>query len=132
FGPRGALDSGATTGAVARVRDILSLFITFHLVLVSWVFFRADSVGTALQLIRDAFVLRGMEVNVTLGRYGLLVAGSSIILLFVVEFLQRRKALGRIVRAQPVWVRWPVYAAGVLLVLLFGEYGATAFIYFQF
>jgi D-alanyl-lipoteichoic acid acyltransferase DltB (MBOAT superfamily) len=115
-----------------KLRNMLALLMTFHIVLISWVFFRADSVGTALQLIGNAFPLSGLEINVALGRDDLFISGLSILLLFGVEILQRRYRLSRLIAGQPTWVRWASYATAVLLVAFLGEFGATAFIYFQF
>jgi hypothetical protein len=33
---------------------------------------------------------------------------------------------------QPLWLRWTVYELGLFIVLLFGIFAATEFIYFQF
>ena len=60
------------------------------------------------------------------------IALAAIVFLESVHLLQRRQGLRAFLSARPGWVRWPAYAAMVLLVLLLGKFKAQSFIYFQF
>lgn len=101
---------------------------TFHLVALSTVFVRADS----LQQARDVFsrlflvphflgVLGQREV-----RIGLLGLAAWI----VFELLRRQGGLGRLAAA-PVWTRWALYYAVIAIVIKYGH-SAEGFFYFKF
>ncbi len=101
--------------------------VTFHLVCLAWVFFRADSFGTALTVL------------------GRLVAGSSpshlpsTVLALVVAVLlvqqvpdRPRLALARIWDRLPLVVHVPAFALLLVVLDVFGPDGVAPFIYFQF
>ncbi len=118
-----------------RVHAILAGLLVFHLVLVSWVFFRAGEVGDAITiLLRIGAALPDMPALV--GKYPFtaehgvlfaLIAG-----LMLIEALQESPALwGRIMAApRPLhWAGW--YSVGLALILL-GRWQGEAFVYMQF
>jgi D-alanyl-lipoteichoic acid acyltransferase DltB (MBOAT superfamily) len=112
--------------------------ITFHLVLLAWIFFRARSLSDALTILArigrlalQPWSVEWMHTQINLGYLGGLVLAFSILLMVVVEALRTADRLQLGVR--PLWVRWGSYYALVILVVLFGELSAKGqFIYFQF
>jgi alginate O-acetyltransferase complex protein AlgI len=113
---------------------------TFHLVCVSWVFFRSQSLDGALGMLgaigrsawtgelfgRDS-VRRGLEVLGNLGALPWIVAG----LLALDAWIGSGYSLERFHRA-PMPLRYAAYSALLLCILAFGVYRQTQFIYFQF
>ncbi len=115
----------------------LKIFLTFHLVCFSWVFFRANSVADAFlilgNLLRLDFSPAGLAaINVALGWGELLIALGSILLLEVFHLLERAGKLRTLVLGQPRMFRWAIYYALILGIVFFGVFNHTEFIYFQF
>ena len=53
-------------------------------------------------------------------------------ILELVQFFKVRGAVVPYLLARPTWVRWGLYYAAVVTILLFGEFEEREFIYFQF
>ena len=110
----------------------------------AFVFFRAQTVRQALSFLAgipgrwDPWML----VDGTLFGLGLngwelaVLLGALLVLLAVDAARERGLPLRRMVTAQPLPLRWLVYYAAVLSLLVFGiwgpQYDAAAFLYFQF
>jgi hypothetical protein len=62
-----------------------------------------------------------------------MIAGAAIVILNVLEFIQRDKGFALQVEARPLAARWAAYACVVSLILCLRYTGsALDFIYFQF
>jgi D-alanyl-lipoteichoic acid acyltransferase DltB (MBOAT superfamily) len=109
---------------------------TFHLVAFAWVFFRADTLGDALLILRRIFSGASFGAfGFTLPEFDALelgIAAAAIVTLLALETLQERRRVRQLLARQPVWARWACYGAAILLILLFGEFDEREFIYFQF
>lgn len=117
------------------VASVVRTMITFHLVLAAWIFFRAATVGDAVTMLgriatsfdpTSGIALRGFDA------VELWISLVSIVALEVVHVFQERGSVGRAIAARPAWVRWTIYFAVVLVILLFGRFDERQFIYFQF
>ncbi len=117
---------GLTTPAKSAWRRWAGRALTFYLVLLGWVLFRASSFGGALEVLGAMHGFSGA---------GPFTFGAALTLLFVLLGLVACHAATHLFEKKPVgeqgpWL-WPV-AAG-LLALCFGVgAGGRAFIYFQF
>lgn len=115
-------------------------FIVFHLVVLAWIFFRAENIGQAFEFMKNM-------VHISKAQLGLhmfpiqemeylrefILAFLAIGSLFIVEYLQDKYKLSGIINRQALPVKWAVYFAGVFLLLFFGLFhSAQEFIYFQF
>jgi D-alanyl-lipoteichoic acid acyltransferase DltB (MBOAT superfamily) len=115
----------------------LKMFVTFNLVSFAWIFFRANSLADALYIVTHLF--NDWDVKVYLyggllgGIFELEIAFVAILLMELVHWMQMTQGSVRLfVRRQPMWLRWPAYYALVLGIIMFGNFGLTEFIYFQF
>lgn len=117
-----------------RLRQLVAMGVTFHLVVFAWVFFRANSLGDALILLRNGTHLDFARpfMNIAMGSTQFIAAVLSIGVLEGIHLLQRRRSLGDWLGERPVWLRGAAYSCGILIILFFGEFGASEFIYFQF
>ena len=117
---------------------------TFCLVDFSWLFFRASTFSQARAMLarvagdfRPAGLAGGALFELGLDRPNVWLALAAVGVLAAADLLQERwgPLRPRLTR-QVLPVRWAVYLAGVLAVLVFGIYGpgydARAFTYFQF
>ncbi len=114
----------------------MRIFITFHLVLFAWVFFRADSLSDAIYILshifQDLFQPIGtLDLGMTFD--GLLLALMVILFMEAVHLLQRRPggALAAL-SEKPTVLRWAVYLFLTLSVLNLRVEHQAPFIYFQF
>lgn len=117
--------------------DALKIFITFNLVCFAWIFFRANSLSDALYIVQHLFV--NLTVNGSLfdlmpiGWYDWLIACVAILVMEAVHYSQRKYGgLREMVLQQPAWVRWSFYYALVVVIYMFGKFGAGEFIYARF
>jgi len=118
---------------------------TFILVDFAWIFFRADSVGTAIKyisrmvLVDDSYALFNplvYDYGLTGSQLNILII--SLILLFIVGYVKYTKKMkvDDIMEAQNVPFRFVAVSVLLLVVYVYGMYGpdvsAADFIYFQF
>ncbi len=121
---------GGAAKAVARLpapARIAMTVLTFHLVGLTYVFFRARGFDDALELLR-AFLRASEATRVTLPLVVLMMLG------FAMQGLDGRRAetLARRVAAWPPPLAGAVAAVVVALIFGFGPRGVAPFIYFQF
>lgn len=113
------------------IRDLFKICFTFCLVILSWVFFRAETLTDAFAYIhgmlnKSLFSLPAIGIHE-------LFAFSFIILLVLTEWCSRTynhglEPLGTIF---PSWINWSIYSVILLFISVFA--GSTQeFIYFQF
>lgn len=118
------------------LKKAIRVAVTFHLVLFSWIFFRAQSLTEALFIIRNIFSNWQWPALMTVPGFGLteiIFAVASIFVMESVHLLQRGTAIRDLLGRQSTGLRWAVYFLLVMAILLFGAYdNSRAFIYFQF
>jgi D-alanyl-lipoteichoic acid acyltransferase DltB (MBOAT superfamily) len=108
-------------------RRIVGILITFHLVLVTWVFFRAPGFGNAIHMLQKAFSFDHLE---TLPGVlpAIIIPWLFVLLIDIPQFVTRNHTFFL------EWPRWTRDAAvAVMLFLILLAFGTHApFIYFQF
>ncbi len=124
----------STLPVFSRIRKVLAILTTYHLVLISWVFFRANSLADALVVFRRALLVDMAHpgINMALGKKGLAIAIVTILVMETVHLYQEKSSIQARFRLLPSGLRWCVYLALVVVILVLGEFGANEFIYFQF
>ena len=123
---------------------LVKALITFALVDFAWLFFRADSVGSAFEILHkivaepevgrtiiDGLWLAGVKVKMG----GLLIA--ELLLLFIVDLCHERNVkVSDWIDKQDKWFRWTIYVALALFIIIgmIRDYGidASTFIYATF
>lgn len=129
--------------------DVLSykafqMLIIFVLVTIAWVFFRAESIGQAVDIIQNMLTCWNPWVLFDNSLLGIGLDGKdwnvlliAILLLFVVEcFKYKKVSLVKLFAKQNLLFQWLVFYIGIMAVVVLGVYGpaynAAQFIYFQF
>lgn len=127
-----------------RGRQVLKIFITFQLVNLAWIFFRITDIRQACYIVKTIFLHPTISVlfDESLAQYGvsmrgLHVLGIFVLLLLFVEIMNYRGIrLRDQINRQPLVLRWCVYLAGVIAIVVLGIYGAdynvSDFIYMKF
>lgn len=123
----------------------LQMFITFVLVCIAWVFFRANSISDALGIYERLFtrfnpwaLFDSTLYTLGLNRFESNVLFISIGIMLLVDTIRYRKSqrFDTFLESQNLWFRWFAAVGLLVLVLIYGKYGsgfdAQQFIYFQF
>ena len=123
----------AAVGIRGQLLKWLKIFITFHLVTLAWVFFKARSLTDALHVIRGIFTSFTGSLYLGPSQLTTFIGAGLILLLIAVQCLQYRGLvpLSKSERSFPLYIRWPVYAAMIFGISIFGI-SSNEFIYFQF
>ncbi len=119
--------------------------VTWGLVGIAWVFFRADTVPDALVILQRmlegvVYVLAHTREAVHLHQTGippfwfkeLLYSIALVLFVGAVEAAQMQAPVSELLARKPIWVRWSAYYAMLLMILTVGVLGSESFIYFQF
>jgi len=102
---------------------------TFYLVLIGWVFFRASSLDSALQLLVDMHALSGsVPVAGIAAGLVLLLTIVALLLMHLMDYFIINKA--EKLENKP-WLFWSLLIIGQAICLMIGE-PSSEFIYFQF
>jgi D-alanyl-lipoteichoic acid acyltransferase DltB (MBOAT superfamily) len=118
---------------------LLMLVITFVLVDFAWLFFRANSIRDAFQLIKNGVNLSGGLTSFNINAYSgfinsweLFFCFLFIAVLFLIEWVHRN-SFEMYIKKLSITKRWAYSIGMTLVILFFGIYGNdTQFIYFQF
>jgi D-alanyl-lipoteichoic acid acyltransferase DltB (MBOAT superfamily) len=118
-----------TAGRSALAR-LTSWAVMFHLTCYGWLIFRARSAGQIGDL---TAALAGSFAPSTVDVHGLLVPLALYVTpLVLVQAIEASTDDLLIVPKLPLAVRYSLYAATFYLTMLFGNFGGSEFIYFQF
>lgn len=127
-------------GNMRGVKVWLLRIMTFVIVMLAWVFFRAEHMSDAWYVL--AHMLEGIRSPALYITEGLMVFGMRISeVLFVViplailmtyDYVSLRKDPILLIRKCKKPVRWLVYYGFVFLVLMLASFNAQEFVYFQF
>ena len=144
--PVGAfLDTHLFHRSFLRVRHACSVLLTFHILVFSWVFFRAQTLADAFLIVRKIFTeLPAFVSHIESDTFATVTKGfviDSLDVLILVAcvaffmFVEHARAFPVAVArftALPTWIRWGAYYVVILLILTFGRFEIQPFIYFQF
>ena len=123
------------------IRKLIFIPITFTIVCFAWIFFRANSLDDALLLTRSINFsnienfTNGKIYELGLIKPEFILSLIAVGLLVVFEWTHKKINFQQKLSQQFIVVRWGVYMAIVLTILIFGIYGegqVSEFIYFQF
>ena len=129
-------DKGNTKIIKNKVVIFLAWLITFILVAIAWVFFRANNITDSLYILANMFMNIGSDLSYThlggIGGYlGLALAIGLIILLMVFELMQEKGILARLNSKMPLYIRSLIYLIIIIAIIFIGVSGEQ-FYYFSF
>lgn len=120
-----------------RAMAVVRCLVTFHLICVTWVFFRASHIEEAMTVLRSITGgLSGIQAAIVFVasqdtvRLAILVA--AMVIDTCLAYLSPNGEWIQVVAARRSWAYWGAMGLLVYGVLLFGQLGAEQFIYFQF
>lgn len=114
----------------------INLFITFHLVVLAWVFFRANTLSDALLIFKSLFIERsynsfGVAVQ-KFSSFNLIIAFLSIVVMEIYHYFERKQQVYSLLVKNNKILRWGIYYFLIMSILILGNFNASKFIYFQF
>jgi len=124
-----------------RVHRAFQNCIVFALVSLAWIFFRADSLHDALYVVTHlhtgwahALTQTRLESMVLLGRprSDFVIAMACLVFFWIVHTIENHDRMRNMLSRKPFILRWPIYYAMVIAVLLLSAPGTQKYIYFQF
>jgi alginate O-acetyltransferase complex protein AlgI len=115
---------------MSRVRRFVAWMVMFHLTCYGWLIFRAPSFDKLREMTRGLFLdFKPSTVDVTGILVPLLLYTTP---LLIVHLMEAWADDVLVVPKRPVGVRYTIYVATLYLIVLFGNFGGSDFIYFQF
>jgi D-alanyl-lipoteichoic acid acyltransferase DltB (MBOAT superfamily) len=123
-----------------RLHASLRVLMTFILISLSWILFRANSRHEALRMVKGLFSGWGFlfeptgltEAFRSVHSNAVWLALGGVILVECVQLLGRTISVPSFVRMQPWWMRWSLYYAFAAVLFFCSIQGGDQFIYFQF
>jgi alginate O-acetyltransferase complex protein AlgI len=128
----------AGRGIWRRGIQVAKILVTYHLVCITWIFFRSETVSDAFMIIGKigAGVVSALSLPETAIGSAPLARYAKIFLLVLLVEVVHVAGLERVIHKGlpklPLPVRWAVYYSLILAVILFGAYEGKGFIYAQF
>jgi len=118
--------------------DFSQVFITFTLVMLGWIFFRANNISDALYMLQQvpaaiADIYHGLAGDMPLETktsWGMAFAVIGV--LEAIHLIQRKNNVLSLVNGRPIYVRWAAYYAIIFIIIFLGVFDNRQFIYFQF
>jgi D-alanyl-lipoteichoic acid acyltransferase DltB (MBOAT superfamily) len=118
-----------------NIQTALKLMLTFALVCLAWIFFRASSVADAVYIATHIFDIRIFSLRglaVTFPVWEFVLAWVLIAVVIVADIIDSRWGLNALLNRTAAPVRWGLYYGLTAVILFFGIWGAPEFIYFRF
>jgi len=128
---RNNLDTVAEGRTFPSLKEFLSMIVTFSLTVFAWIFFRAENLGQASQIISEMLSRSLFTIPAVPKVIFILLLNLAVFLIIEWKGREQQYALAHLGLRWPRPVRWAIY-----YILIFGIFyfsgSKTQFIYFQF
>jgi len=117
------------------LRDFINVSITFILVAFAWIFFAAHSNADSFYVVKNILKSNSHSLSQIIdliGQNDLYLIIISVAILEFVHWQQRGNHIVLDFENRPKWQRWGSYYLILMMILCFGVYNNSQFIYFQF
>ena len=130
---RNHLNTVAEGSLFPTYKEFLSIGLTFFLTVIAWVFFRADTLTEAVHYLNLMFSSSFFSMPSFITPKAFMLYTYILICLFIaVEWVQRDKKFGLSIENLNRPSRWVIYTIVIGVIITFGQFGGSEFIYFQF
>lgn len=120
---------------VQFLQNLFNTTITFILVSFAWIFFAAHTNADSIYIIKNLFKHNSHSITQIIeiiGKNDLYLIFVAVFIMEFVQWQQRGKDIATLFDAKPKWQRWGAYYLILFMILCFGVYNNSQFIYFQF
>jgi|SRR3954471_4400224 alginate O-acetyltransferase complex protein AlgI len=120
-----------------KVYNGMSWLLTFNFVVFSFIFFRADSMHNAFEVINritsmfDVSSFRGI-FPLAFHKFDFMIAVFSILIVEYIQFIQSKGLTMEKWHKKPAYVRWTCYYLILITIITLGVFEESQFIYYQF
>jgi len=124
-------------------QKLIRIIVSFNLVTLAWIFFRADSINHAFSMFNNILTLDNW--NFDINNFSLAIGGiplvtwpklilsfAFIVIMLLIEYGIYFNNFRKAFFALNSIIRWGTYYAVIICIILFGNHGNVEFIYFQF
>ena len=113
-------------------REALQMLLTFGLVVIGWIIFRAETIGQAWEIMRGICNTSLLSVPWLMTRDFYMPLFGCLLLMLIVEWVNRSQqhAFARLTKYR--WLNWLIYYAIIYLMYQYQPMEEVQFIYFQF
>ncbi len=127
-------DTVATCRILPNIRECFQMLLTFLLVVIGWVFFRAETITQAFEYLGGMLQLCTLKASyIFFIQPEIWKTSLSIIAMLIIEWVYRhQKHNFTLHNVKYEWVRWIIYFIIVFTCLVFQVQEEIQFIYFQF
>lgn len=109
------------------LKELGQMLLTFALVAIGWVLFRAENIETAFGYLGRIFSISTLSAPTISGQHVMLF----IAVMLIIEWLGRRNQFALEKMPRHLLIRWSIYYVLIMMTLFLGG-KQTSFIYFQF
>lgn len=115
-------------------RDMLKMLLTFCVVVLGWIIFRAETITQAWDYICGIFMQNILCIPYLINREYYIPLACALVLMLGIEWFNRTEdhglSLNKTITIQ--WIRRIIYFGLVLFMIYYGRFSYNQFIYFQF
>jgi D-alanyl-lipoteichoic acid acyltransferase DltB (MBOAT superfamily) len=131
---RNNMDIVAKDSYLPSIKELFSIVLTFGLTVFAWIFFRAESIGHALNYISEICSTSLFAFPKFTGISKALTTMVLVVFFIIVEWIGRdgQYAIGNIGITWKKQYRYAMYYFIIFLIIYYGNFGDNQFIYFQF
>jgi D-alanyl-lipoteichoic acid acyltransferase DltB (MBOAT superfamily) len=126
-----------------RIHHVLQVLTVYGMFMVLGVPFRAESMSDVFYILPHFFTgwldpLRGMKFDDFIIGLGMPrveefhVLALALVILIAAQVMQGKGPIRPRLSRKPLWMRWSLYYAAALVILCYGMFNNSPFIYFQF
>lgn len=115
---------------IPAIKNFICVFLTFLLVCLSWIPFRANSLKEVLIIAGRLFSNSGQWFNQPKMEFGIAILGIMSVWLF--DYINYRGNIRKTISEYPVWVRWLLYYLLIMGIIVLKAPVSSNFIYYQF
>ena len=116
------------------LKEAGQMLLTFFLVMIGWIVFRAQSIGQAWEYICGVFNTSLFSIPWLISKDFYIPTILSIVAMLIMEWFTRREQHEFALQNLSInkWVRRALYIAVALIIIWYGHFSYNQFIYFQF
>jgi len=112
--------------------QLSNILITFILVYISWIFFRANNVNDAFFIIQNLFNTDPQPVNLFFFKADMTISLITIAFLLIIELWEEVSGLYDKITRFPKFIKWIILTVILLSIVILGKWDEVDFLYFQF
>ena len=114
-----------------KLHIFFNIVLTFSLVCLAWIFFRAQTFGDAFYIIGKILSFEEMGLSYIRYKFDIIRVLPPVFALFAGELFHQKYPVDELILQKPVF-RYIAFSAIIWMILLFGSFSHNQFIYFQF